>query len=588
MITHDDLVQGEDNWHEFRLTHRGASEAAAMLGLSKKVRRTELLHMKHTGNAKEFSDWVQEHILDHGHEAEALARPIMNRILGDDLYPVTCSDGLLSASCDGLVMAETRGWEHKQWNSELAAAVSAKELPDEFMAQPQQCLMVTGAESWTFTVSDGTEENMVSMEILPDPVWFERIRAGWAQFEIDLAEYVPSEVVIAPIAKPQMSLPAVSIQVNGSIALVDNLQAFGAALTAYVERINKEPETDQDFADLEATVKTLKAAEEALDAAENGALAQTESIDSMRRTVGLYRDTARTNRLLVTQLVKVEKENRRTKIIGDAVAELVTHTAKLTQRIGKPYLPTIAGDFQGVIKGLKSIDSMRDKVASELARCKIEANAKADLIQANLTTLRELASEHTFLFADTSAIVLKANDDLTALVKSRISDHQASEAARIATETSRIAEQERVKAEAAATARANAEIAAATAAAQAESARSIAEVIAKAAEAELTLATAPPCHQTIVPVLSEKTVADRNAVEFINKIEAKTPPSMSLGEISTRLGFNVTSVFLATLGFEATNVKAAKLFHEEDFPAICRALIEHIAEVSEQYDAVSA
>ena len=56
---------------------------------------------------------------------------------------------------------------------------------------------------------------------------------------------------------------------------------------------------------------------------------------------------------------------------------------------------------------------------------------------------------------------------------------------------------------------------------------------------------------------------------------------MTLGTISERLGFNVTSAFLATLGFEATTVKAAKLFHEEDFPAICRALIEHIESICE-------
>lgn len=33
------LLQGSDDWHAFRFDHHGASEAAAMLGLSKKVRR---------------------------------------------------------------------------------------------------------------------------------------------------------------------------------------------------------------------------------------------------------------------------------------------------------------------------------------------------------------------------------------------------------------------------------------------------------------------------------------------------------------------------------------------------------------------
>ena len=67
-----------------------------------------------------------------------------------------------------------------------------------------------------------------------------------------------------------------------------------------------------------------------------------------------------------------------------------------------------------------------------------------------------------------------------------------------------------------------------------------------------------------------------------------TPPTLTLGEISSRLGFQVTSAFLASLGFEATTVKAAELFHESDFGPICQALVTHISEVSDQFAAVAA
>jgi predicted phage-related endonuclease len=96
-----DLIQGSPEWAEFRKSKFGASEAAAMLGLSKKTKRSELLHMKATGSAKEFSEWVQKNILDHGHHVEALARPHFENILDADLYPVTMSQDRLSASCDG-------------------------------------------------------------------------------------------------------------------------------------------------------------------------------------------------------------------------------------------------------------------------------------------------------------------------------------------------------------------------------------------------------------------------------------------------------------------------------------------------------
>ena len=54
-----DLIPNSPEHHAFRATHTGASEAAAMLGLSKHTTRDELLWMKKTGAAKEFSEWVR-------------------------------------------------------------------------------------------------------------------------------------------------------------------------------------------------------------------------------------------------------------------------------------------------------------------------------------------------------------------------------------------------------------------------------------------------------------------------------------------------------------------------------------------------
>jgi hypothetical protein len=60
-------------------------------------------------------------------------------------------------------------------------------------------------------------------------------------------------------------------------------------------------------------------------------------------------------------------------------------------------------------------------------------------------------------------------------------------------------------------------------------------------------------------------------------IAGSTPPSMRLGQIAERLGFDLRADFLAGLGFApAATDKAAKLYHEADFPAICAALIRHI------------
>jgi hypothetical protein len=368
-----------------------------------------------------------------------------------------------------------------------------------------------------------------------------------------------------------MNLPAVSIQVTGSIALVDNLEKFGTALTAYIGRINKTPETDQDFADLEATVKTLKTAEEALDAAETNALAQTDSIDAMRRTVALYRETAKTNRLLVEKIVKAEKENRRTKILSDAVAALHAHMKGLQERT-RNYMPTVPNQFQDVIKGLKSLDSMKDKLAGELARCKIEANAIADRISFNLALLDD-NTEFGFLFPDAGQMVLKAADDFTALVNSRIAAHKA-EAARKEEETrARIQAEEQAKAEKAAREKLAAE--------QADIAKAERDRIANEAAKVERIVNAPDIAPA--PALTHTQVVQQMPATVRQAMAPKpaAAPTMSLGTISERLGFNCTSAFLATLGFEATTVRAAKLYHAEDFNAIGKAIIEHIESVCE-------
>lgn len=452
-----DLIQGSQEWAEFRLHHHGASEAAAMLGLSTKTKRSELVRMKATGIGKEFTDWVQENILDYGHQVEALARPLVEAIIGTDLYPVTCSLGVLSASCDGLDMSETIAFEHKQWNASLAAAVSAGELPDEYMPQCQQIMMVTGAERVVFTVSNGTLEQLVHMDVLPDAAWFDRIRAGWEQFDLDVAAYEHVEVVPATVAEVVEDLPSLSIRVNGAITLNSNLSLFGAKLAEFVENINKQPEDDQDFANAENAIKVLQRAEEALGAAEASALAQTADIDQMCKTVASLHKLARDTRLMMEKLVKARKETVKIEILNTAKEKQVGHIAALNTRLGKSYMPMVSADFATAMKGKKTVASLKDAADTELARFKIEANAIADKIQLNLATLRELGANHIFLFSDTPAIVLKANDDLTSLVKLRIAEHDAAEAAKAEALRAKIAAEEKEKAEAAAAAKLSAE-----------------------------------------------------------------------------------------------------------------------------------
>ena len=583
------LQQGSDSWHQHRACHLNASDCSAVMGLSSYKTRSQLLHEKATGMTPEIDAQTQKRF-DRGHEFEAIARPWAEELLGDsDLFPVVLAgefEGLkLSASLDGLTMDKPGiSFEHKTGRADLLASLEQGVIPDEYHPQMEMGLMLSGAEKCMFMASSGDRDAMRWAWYLPNLELRAKIIATWHQFEHDLIAYVPPVAEVKAVATPQFGLPAVSIQVNGSIALIDNLQVFGTALTAYIERINKSPETDQDFADLEATVKTLKNAEDALDAAESGALAQTESIDTMRRTVAMYRETARTNRLLIDKLVKSEKDARKLAIVSEAAAELVTHIKALNQRLGSAIMPTIASDFPGAVKGLKSIDSMRDKVATELARCKIEANATADRIGVSLKAIDQ--AEFQFLFADRNALALRDPEFVAMAIKNRVDAHKAAEIRRIEAERIRIAEEEREKAEAAAKARADAEIAAAAAVAQAEAAAKVqadAEIAAqleasRQADAAIEAAKQP----AIAQVEGNDILMLAGELVAVPTCKPYTPPTLKLGAICTRLGFTITADFLRSLGFEpAGRERAALLYHAEDFEAIGRALIEHIESVLE-------
>ena len=591
MITHQ-IKPGTPEWLAYRAQNFNASDAPAMFGCSPYKTRRQLMHELATGKAPEV-DTATQRRFDEGHRIEALARPLAEKIIGEDLYPVVGSEGEYSASFDGLTMAEVTGFEHKTMNGDLRAAFSEMEmyseidksslLPPQYRVQMEHQHMVSGCVKTLFMASKWDGDTLIEEQhcwYYSDMKLRRKIIAGWAQFKADLAAYVPPEVIVAPVAAPQMGLPAVSITVNGSIALVDNLEKVGAALNAYIGRINKKPETDQDFADLELTVKNLKAFEESLAASESNALAQVDSVDAMRKTVALYQSIASTNRILVNNLVKAEKEKRRTAIVSDAVVELLTHVRKLNERLGKPYMPSITSDFQGVIKGLKSLDSMKDKVSTELARCKIEANATADRIQANLEVKGLMG--YAFLFADIAGLCLKPTDDFQNTVAARITAHEAAEAAKEEATRERIRAEEQAKAEK--------ETRAKLAAEQAQQAADELAVV-RASQAPAPAPVTPPgpapASVTFEDVASLMPAAVSQAMEWRPAAKPDTPPTLTLGEISNRLGFNVTSAFLGTLGYEATTLKAAKLYHSDDFPEICEAIKKHISEVQNQFEPVA-
>lgn len=185
MGTLTSLIQGTDEWIEYKRHKFGASEASAMLNISSKMTRNELLFKKFTGLEKEYSDYVKGLFLK-GHEAEESARAIIELQLGEELFPAVYESGPLIASVDGITADGKTAFEHKLFNIRLHDSLSKGILPDEYKPQAQQILLVTEADELLFVCSNGGKDSMASVIVQPDKGYFKKIEQGWTDFKRDL------------------------------------------------------------------------------------------------------------------------------------------------------------------------------------------------------------------------------------------------------------------------------------------------------------------------------------------------------------------------------------------------------------------
>lgn len=541
------LQQGSLEWQAHRAKHFNASDAAAMLGLSKYKTRGELLREKATGIVPEVDDATQARF-DRGHEIEALARPIAEEIIGSELYPLVYSadvDGLpLSASLDGITMLEDVTWECKTANNALLdAMVEGGVIPIEYWPQMEQALLLTGATKCLFTASDGTKEGTVEAWYEPRPELRKQLLDGWKQFAEDLASYqhveTPAEVVGATVE----AMPVPVLQVEGRV-VASNMDAFKLAAGKFLDRLPKatELETDQDFADADKAVKACEDAEDRLKLVKAQAQAQAVEIDEVFRAIDQIGASIRDARLALTKAVTKRKDDIRVGLVMQANKDLAEHVKKLNTRLGGEWMPVIDGEFQAAIKGKKTLTGLRDALGTAMANAKIKANEIADTIQINRDHLTAQYAAAASLAPDFKAICTKSREDFANMLAQR---HRQQEE-----------ERERIRKEEA-------------------------EKLAKAEQDQRGKAST----EDVKPVPDTRTADAPGAVsredEGTQVGKTSTPPdngkTLKLGEISARLGFTVTADFLERIGYPVhATEKNAKLYRECDFPGICMAIISHI------------
>ena len=512
------LIQGSPEWDALRAQHNTASEASAMMGAHKKTTRNELLRLKATGSKKEFTEWEQKNLLDKGHAVEAKARPIAEDIIGGELFPVTGTAHIgtdkklhaLLASYDGVSEFCDTIWENKAWNKAKAAEVREGRVPEEDYWQVVQQLVVSQAERCLYMVTDGTEERTVYCWVTLSENDSHSLLAGWDQFDIDLANYQHVEEKPQVVAEVVEALPTVFVQVSGSVAVQNNFSTFEKALRFFLaEKLITDPQTDQDFADLDLQIKAMRKAEEALDAAEAQMLAQVQEVDDLKRTKDLLAELVRKNRIASEKLLASQKEKIKLEIRKKGEADFAAHAAQINATFTGVVLPRIEANFAGAMKNKRTLSSLQDAVSTELARLKIEANATADKIRANLEVLREAVGEYGYLFRDLQELVTKDKETVELIARQRIDEHKKAEEARLEAERARIRREEADRVEREAEQRRYAE-------AQAQAAPVAPAVEAQAAPVEVPAAPDPA--PAVAPLVPEPSTPAALRITVANKL----------------------------------------------------------------------
>lgn len=546
------LVQGSPEWTAHRTQYFNASDAPAMMGCSPYETRTALIHRLATGISPEVDSATQRRF-DDGHRYEALARPLAEAIIGEDLYPKVGSEGKLSASFDGLTMTDEVNFEHKSLNNDLRAIMvgefTGADLPMYHRVQMDQQHMVSGAGRTLFMASKWNGDELVEERHCwyePDTELAAQIAAGWEQLEKDVCAYVPP-----PSAEPRTVAKVVStlslvldLQVEGKL-VASNVEKYKPAAIAYIDGINSELKDDQDFANATADAQYCRDSADKLELAIELALGKMGDVNAALNTVREIAAAFDAKGLALEKLVDARKAEIKQNIVLKAKQAYSDHVAQIEVEISPLKLPLAAPDFGQAAKGKRTVATMQDAVDTALATGKISADAMARQIREKQAWFGQAAKGHTALFADMQSLIQKPMEDFQLLVNTRVKEQ--------------VNKEEKLRTDAAA------------------------EALAKPAVHpeqqgdELFDKHHPPVDQ---PASATNVVPMRTGGGGV-RVAPNTPPSLKLGVINERLApIQLTAAGLALLGFEAAGKSgAAVLYHERDFAHICAAVIAHVNQV---------
>ena len=174
------LTQGSQEWLDFRMLRRMASETPAVMGLSPYQKPSDIRRIKNGGGSGFVNSAMRQ-----GTAQEPIARAAYEQCY-EPMRPAVFVNGVYGASLDGINMDLTGIWEVKTpvdgCNSERWSLAAEGQLTPYDMAQVQHQLMVTGASWCHFCVWCVETQDFILVHVNPEPDYWLMIEMEWDKF----------------------------------------------------------------------------------------------------------------------------------------------------------------------------------------------------------------------------------------------------------------------------------------------------------------------------------------------------------------------------------------------------------------------
>lgn len=189
-----DVAQNSKDWLTWRTGGIGASNAAAVLGISPWTSPFELwLQMTNTCKQPDFHPNAIK-AMQRGTELEPVARALFEKSVGAAYPPITGEHdtyAFIRASLDGYNAELNRLLEIKCPGKEDHGKALKGKIPDKYYPQLQQQFLVSGASSGIYYSWDGKSAEGVAIEVLPDIEYMAKLQDALIQFWGSVQMHMP-------------------------------------------------------------------------------------------------------------------------------------------------------------------------------------------------------------------------------------------------------------------------------------------------------------------------------------------------------------------------------------------------------------